>query len=224
MIKLVRQPWCRRLLCSPGVAACHTANAKARHWQQALQPCSSTGVTVYLSCLLSRRWCHSLCLTTSVTCMSPLPLRALASRPVTDHTHCSMTACTKLYLHWSISLCLITGVTACLTWRQAAASLTACLYHVPYSMTACTNARLWREMYRKWALAFQFFLKSLGRSARSQYSVFDVSQWIFRFLLVIMYVLYSFAILSEHRLLRVFWMYFIYLVCKVYQRNQLLEK
>ena len=90
--------------------------------------------------------------------------------------------------------------------------------------TTTTRARLWREMYRKWALAFQFFLKSLGRSARSQYSVFDVSQWIFRFLLVIMYVLYSFAILSEHRLLRVFWMYFIYLVCKVYQRNQLLEK
>ena len=127
---------------------------------------SSTGVTVCLSCLLSRRWCHSLCLTTSVTSLTPLPLRALVSQPVTDHTLCSMTACTKLYLHWSYSLCLITGVTACLTSRQTAASLTACLYHVPCSMTTCTNARLWREIYRKWAMAFEFCTDKLREECK----------------------------------------------------------
>ena len=112
--------------------------------KQALLLCTSTGVTGpgRLSCLLSRRWLSQLVARHLCHSLSPLPLLALASQPVTDHTHCSMTACFKLYVHWSFSLCLITDVTA---------SLTACLYHVPYRMTTCINARLWREIYRQGA-------------------------------------------------------------------------
>ena len=138
--------------CVTGCFAVLTSHLVTQQLQQALQLCCHR-LSVLSAQLLSKRWLSQLVARHLCHSLSPLPLLALASQPVTDHTHCSMTACFKLYLHWSFtgSLCLITGVTACLIWRQAAAWLTACHYHVPYRMTTCINARLWREIYRQGA-------------------------------------------------------------------------
>ena len=141
-----------------------------------------------------------------------------------------MTACTKLYLQWSFSLCLITGVTACLTSRQTAASLTACLYHVPSSMTTCTDARLWREIYRKWGLAFEFCIEKPREECKeSVQSIQCLSQIVSGYLEVfdknvcLFFLFISFRA-SGHRLLKVLSMYFLCLFCKSYQRNRLREK